>query len=99
MLDNPKLWDDFKKRIRSNAPSAGVAPSGGGEKDVKVMVTYFGDADLPAAVIVAQKNKAPLMRVSDFKEQGIKADKVIQIGGNKADTNRFATFKNAAKLL
>lgn len=99
MLDNPKLWDDFKKRIRSNAPSAGVAPSGGGEKDVKIMVTYFGDADLPAAVIVAQKNKAPLMRVSDFKEQGIKADKVIQIGGKAEDKNRFETFKNAAKLL
>lgn len=69
------------------------------EKDVKTIVTYLGDADVFAAVIVAQKNKAALMKESDFKSQGVKADKVIKIGGNAADTNRYETFKNAAKLL
>lgn len=92
MLDNPALWEDFKKRIRE-------VPKKEGDKEVKTMVTYLGDADLYAAVVVAQKNKAPLMKVADFKASGIKADKVIQIGGNKADTDRYATFKNAAKLL
>lgn len=91
MLDNPALWEDFKKRIREKDT--------GGKTEVKTMVTYLGDADLYAAVVVAQKNKAPLMKVADFKASGIKADKVIQIGGNKADTDRYATFKNAAKLL
>lgn len=91
MLDNPALWEDFKKRIREKDT--------GGKSEVKTMVTYLGDADLYAAVVVAQKNKAPLMKVADFKVSGIKADKVIQIGGNKADTDRYATFKNAAKLL
>ena len=66
---------------------------------MKTMVTYLGDAELYAAVVVAQKNKAPLMKVADFKVSGIRADKVIQIGGNKADTDRYATFKNVAKLL
>ena len=91
MLDNPALWEDFKKRIREKDT--------GGKTEVKTMVTYLGDADLYAAVVIAQKNKAPLMKVADFKASGIKADKVIQIGGNKADTDRYATFKNAAKLL
>lgn len=70
-----------------------------GDDEVKLMITYLGDADLFAAVMVAQKNKAPLMKVSDFKSSCIKAEKVIQIGGNAADTDRYATFKNAAKLL
>ena len=67
--------------------------------DMKTIVTYLGDADIHAAIVVSQKNKAPLMKVEDFKASGLKADRVIQIGGNKADTNRYETFKNAAKLL
>ncbi len=36
------------------------------------------------------------MRVNDFKASGLKAEQVIQIGGNANDTNRFSTMKNAA---
>jgi len=66
------------------------------EYDMKKIVTYLGDADLFAAVMVAQKLSCPLMRVNDFKASGLKAEQVIQIGGNANDTNRFSTMKNAA---
>ncbi|WP_346891476.1 N-acetylmuramoyl-L-alanine amidase [Clostridium sp. UBA3887] len=66
------------------------------EYDMKKIVTYLGDADLFAAVMVAQKLSCPLMRVNDFKASGLKAKEVIQIGGNVNDTNRFSTMKNAA---
>ncbi|HAR85444.1 peptidoglycan recognition protein family protein [Clostridium sulfidigenes] len=66
------------------------------EYDMKKIVTYLGDADLFAAVMVAQKLSCPLMRVNDFKASGLKAEQVIQIGGKANDTNRFSTMKNAA---
>ncbi|MBS6502586.1 MAG: N-acetylmuramoyl-L-alanine amidase [Clostridium sp.] len=69
------------------------------EYDMKKLVTYYGDADLFSAVMVAQKNQCPLMKVSDYKASGIKAEQVIQIGGKAEDTNRYVTFKNAAKLV
>lgn len=67
--------------------------------DVKTIVTYHGDADAYAALIVSQKYKAALMKESDYNAEKPKADKVIKIGGNAADTDRYATFKNAAKLV
>ena len=67
--------------------------------DMKKIVTYYGDADVFAAVMVAQKNRCPLMKVNDYVVSGLKAEEVIQIGGKKEDTNRFVTFKNAAKLV
>lgn len=69
------------------------------ESDMKKLVTYYGDADLFGAVMVAQKNRCPLMKVSDYVASGLKADEVIQIGGKVEDTNRYVTFKNAAKLV
>lgn len=69
------------------------------ESDMKKIVTYYGDADLFGAVIVAQKNRCPLMKVSDYVASGIKADEVIQIGGKVEDTNRYVSFKNASKLV
>jgi N-acetylmuramoyl-L-alanine amidase len=69
------------------------------ESDMKKLVTYYGDADLFGAVMVAQKNRCPLMKVSDYVASGLKADEVIQIGGKAEDTNRYVSFKNAAKLV
>ncbi len=69
------------------------------EYDMKKIVTYLGDADLFAAVLVSQKLVCPLMKVNDFKASGLKAKEVIQIGGKAGDTNRFTTMKNAAMLL
>lgn len=70
-----------------------------GETDMKKIVTFYGDADVFAAVMVAQKNRCPLMKVADYAVSGIKADEVIQIGGKAEDTNRYVSFKNAAKLV
>lgn len=69
------------------------------EYDMNKIVVYAGDADLFAAVMVAQKNQCPLMKLSDYKASGLKAQTVIQIGGKAEDTNRYVTFKNAAALV
>ncbi|MDU7947777.1 MAG: N-acetylmuramoyl-L-alanine amidase [Clostridium sp.] len=69
------------------------------EYDMKKLVTYYGDADLFGAVMVAQKNRCPLMKVSDYKASGLKVEEVIQIGGKPEDANRYVSFKNAAKLV
>lgn len=69
------------------------------EYDMNKIVVYFGDADLFGAVMVAQKNQCPLMKLSDYKASGLKAKEVIQIGGKPTDTNRYVTFKNAAALV
>lgn len=84
----------YKEDIKK--PSKPSKPQVKEEYDMKKIVTYLGDADLFAAVMVAQKLGCPLMRVNDFKASGLKANEVIQIGGNVNDTNRFSTMKNAA---
>lgn len=96
MVENKALWDDFKKKIVEKNIDKEIVRD---EFDMEKIVTYAGDVDAFAAIIVAQKNKCAVMKEKDFKESGIKAKKVIKIGGNKADTNRFETFKNAAKML
>ena len=69
------------------------------EYDMNKLVCYFGDADAFAAVIVAQKNGCPMMKLSDYKASGLKAKEVIQIGGKANEKTRYETFKNAAKLV
>lgn len=69
------------------------------EYDMNKIVVYFGDADLFGAIMVAQKNQCPLMKLSDYKASGLKAQTVIQIGGKAEDKNRYVTFKNAAALV
>lgn len=68
------------------------------EDIMEKIVLYFGDADAFSAILVAQKNKCPMMKVSDFNEQKLKAKQVIQIGG-KPNTNRFDSLKEASKLV
>lgn len=63
------------------------------------IILYYGDVDLFAAVMVSQKYGCPLMKLSDYTKSGISAAEVIQIGGKPNDTDRYATFKNAAELL
>lgn len=70
----------------------------GGEYDMKKIVLYAGDIDSLPAIIVAQKYKCPVMKAKDFEESGLKAEEVITIGG-KADSNRYETLKEAAKLV
>jgi lysozyme len=68
------------------------------ENELKKIVTYFGDADLFAAVLVSQKNQCPLMRKADFDASGLKVDEIVQIGG-KAGSTRYDSLKDAAKLV
>lgn len=70
-----------------------------GDIDMKKLVTYYGDIDLFGAVMVAQKNRCPLMKVSDYTASGLKADEVIQVGGKPEDTDRYVTYKNTAELV
>ena len=37
-----------------------------------------------------------MIKVSAFKNSGLKVTEVIQIGDNSEDANRFATMKNVA---
>jgi hypothetical protein len=82
-------WGQFISSIQAKLQGGNI---------VKVIVTYFGDGDLFAAVLVSQKMHCPLMSVDDFRASGIKAEKVIQIGG-KPGTDRFNSFKDAANLI
>jgi N-acetylmuramoyl-L-alanine amidase len=71
------------------------------EGDVDKMdkiVTYFGDADVFAALIVSQKYHCPLMSKSDFEISGLKVKEIISIGG-KINTDRYDSFKDAASLI
>jgi N-acetylmuramoyl-L-alanine amidase CwlA len=66
--------------------------------DMDKIVVYMGDADVFGAVMVAQKFACPLMRKEDFERSGLKAEKIIQIGG-KPGSDRFSSFKDAANLI
>jgi N-acetylmuramoyl-L-alanine amidase len=73
-----------------------------GEYDIEKIVTYLGDADVFAAIMVSQKHRCPLMKYEDFKNLNTKAKEVITVGGTNCTVignNRFETFKNAVKLL
>lgn len=82
----------------NNSPNSG-GPNNKEEYDMNKIVLYFGDVDLFASVMVAQRNRCPLMKKSDFDASALKAKEIIQVGGKKEDEDRFVTFKNAAKLL
>ena len=88
-------WQRFLNMIQAELNNLNTRS----ESDMKKIVTYYGDADAFAAIIVAQRNGCPLMSVKDYVSSGLKADEVIQIGGKQEDTNRYASFRNAAKLV
>lgn len=67
--------------------------------DMEKIVLYFGDADIFAATLVSQKFRCPLMKKSDFENSKLKANEVIQIGGNVNDLDRYTAMKNACKYL
>lgn len=86
-------WEWFKRQIKSGATTTQKEEE---DEEVEKIVTYYGDADVFSAILVAQKNKCALMKETDFKISGIKAKQIIKIGGNAEDINRFQTAKNAA---
>ena len=66
--------------------------------DMKTIVLYFGDMDANAAIYVAQKNKCPMMKKNDFDVSGLKAEKIIQIGGRPGSI-RYDSLKDAGNLV
>ena len=99
-MDDARLYKSNRDRVAEAIVNGLVGKGIRKEvKDVDKIVLYHGDADVFAAIVVAQKHKCPMMKESDFKISGLKAKEVVQIGGKAEDANRFQTFKNAAKLL
>lgn len=106
LLNNPAFQTKCAKAIVDGILKylgiSTVKPTAKKEKEeddtLDKIVVYYGDADLFAAVLVSQKYKCPLMRKADYDASGIKAKQVIEIGG-KAGSDRFTTFKDAAKLV
>lgn len=68
------------------------------EFDMDKVVLYFGALDALSAVLVSQKHKCPMMLKEDYDNKKVKAKEIIQIGG-KPGTDRYDSFKDAAKLL
>ncbi len=103
-VEGPKLKDTNVRQALAVAGAKGILQyfgiqyKGKEEDTLKAVVTYAGDGDVFAAVLVAQKMHCPLMSVNDFKTSGIKAERVIQIGG-KPGSDRFSSFKDAANLI
>lgn len=106
LLNNPSFQTKCAKAIVDGILKylgiSTVKPTAKKEKEeddtLDKIVVYYGDADLFAAVLVSQKYKCPLMRKADYDASGIKAKQVIEIGG-KPGSDRFTTFKDAAKLV
>lgn len=68
------------------------------EFDMDKVVLYFGPLDALSAVLVSQKYQCPMMLKKDFEDKKLKAKEIIIIGG-KPGTDRYDSFKDAAKLL
>ncbi len=62
------------------------------------VVLYFGTLDALSAVLVSQKHQCPMMLKEDYDNKKVKAKEIIQIGG-KPGTDRYDSFKDAAKLV
>nr|WP_243150685.1 GH25 family lysozyme [Clostridium sporogenes] len=68
------------------------------EFDMDKVVLYFGTLDALSAVLVSQKHQCPMMLKEDYDNKKVKAKEIIQIGG-KPGTDRYDSFKDAAKLV
>ncbi|MCJ8173253.1 GH25 family lysozyme [Clostridium botulinum] len=66
--------------------------------DMDKVVLYFGPLDALSAVLVSQKHQCPMMLKKDFEDKKLKAKEIIIIGG-KPGTDRYDSFKDAAKLV
>ncbi|RDY22894.1 N-acetylmuramoyl-L-alanine amidase [Romboutsia maritimum] len=92
-------YDKIAKLIAEGILNKNICIETKEDFDMDKIVLYFGDADLFSAVLVSQKHQCPLMKKSDFDVAKLKVKEIIQIGGNKEDSNRFITMKNACKYL
>ncbi|WP_080333647.1 GH25 family lysozyme [Clostridium botulinum] len=90
-----KTWD---KLVYEYNKKLGVKPTQEEEFDMDKVVLYFGPLDALSAVLVSQKRQCPMMLKKDFEDKKLKAKEIIIIGG-KPGTDRYDSFKDAAKLL
>lgn len=87
-----KLEQEYNKKL-------GIKPNNKEEEfDMDKVVLYFGPLDALSAVLVSQKHQCPMMLKKDFEDKKLKAKEIIIIGG-KPGTDRYDSFKDAAKLL
>ncbi|AUN18191.1 hypothetical protein B2H91_06390 [Clostridium botulinum] len=86
-----KLEQEYNKKL-------GIKPNNKEEFDMDKVVLYFGPLDALSAVLVSQKYQCPMMLKKDFEDKKLKAKEMIIIGG-KPGTDRYDSFKDAAKLL
>ena len=69
-----------------------------GKKDMlNKLVVYKGDVDANIAVLVAEKHNCMIVKDSVYEKikSTIEVKELIRVGGLEADTNRYATAKNA----
>lgn len=61
------------------------------------LAVYKGDVDANIAVLVAEKHNCMMVKDSVFEKikSTIEVKELIRVGGLEADTNRYATAKNA----
>ncbi|APQ96123.1 GH25 family lysozyme [Clostridium botulinum] len=90
-----KTWD---KLVYEYNRKLGVKPTQKEEFDMDKVILYFGPLDALSAVLVSQKYQCPMMLKKDFEDKKLKAKEIITIGG-KPGTNRYDSFKDAAKLV
>ncbi|WP_279233084.1 peptidoglycan-binding domain-containing protein [Clostridium niameyense] len=94
-----KIKEEYNKKLAINKE---VKQKVKEEYDMDKIILYYGDMDALSALLVGQKNSCPVMKESDFEKSGLKAKKVIRIGGPNGDAtgkDRFKTFKAAANLV
>jgi N-acetylmuramoyl-L-alanine amidase len=99
LMDQEWYWkEQAEQAMQGVCEYLGITYKTEGVNVVKTIVTYYGDGDIFAAILVSQKNNCPLMLKADYDASGIKAEKEILIGG-KPGTDRFDSFKDAANLI
>ncbi|AUN22235.1 hypothetical protein RSJ22_12615 [Clostridium botulinum] len=86
-----KLEQEYNKKL-------GIKPNNKEDFDMDKVILYFGPLDALSAVLVSQKHQCPMMLKKDFEDKKLKAKEIIIIGG-KPGTDRYDSFKDAAKLL
>lgn len=85
MMDNPALWDDFKKRLTQKEV----------EYDMKRIVIYKGDIDAAGALLLSQNLECGMMKEEHYLKEKPKVEEVISVCGK----DRYETFKKYAELL
>jgi len=106
-VDNKQDYNRYNAELLANAivkaiTNIDLTVKNNGKEvyEMDKIVTYFGDADVFAAIVLAQKLGCAIIKESDLKT--IKAKEIIKVGGPSSSFgkgNRFDTFKGVANKL